>query len=471
MKAGKRARSVAFHTLGCKVNIYETEAMRQALLREGYTVRSFEEPADVYVINTCSVTNIADRKSRQMLHRARTMNPEAVVVAAGCYAQAAGEKLKEDLSVDIILGNHEKREIAAVLDRWFADEAAGAGSIPDSPDEASGCEKTALRPERGAVTEVGDIGAVRCYDDMAAETMTEHTRAFLKIQDGCNQFCSYCIIPYVRGRVRSRRAEEILAEAERFAAKGCRELVLTGIHLASYGKDLGEDVPVRDLGGVIRMLDGAAGIDRVRVGSLEPKIITEEFVQMLSGLRTFCPHFHLSLQSGSDTVLKRMNRHYTTEEYLRGVELIRKYFPEAAVTTDIICGFPGETEEEFRETLDFAEKVGFYEIHIFPYSVRQGTRAASMPGQLTRTEKAERVRRLSEIAALQSRKFRERRIGREEEILTEETAVIGGREWIVGNTREYVKLALPAECAGPNVLVRGKVKGFLDGEILEMEKN
>ena len=335
-----------------------------------------------------------------------------------------------------------------MLERWFADDADA----------------------RETIAAVGDIGAVCCYDDMAAETMTEHTRAFLKIQDGCNQFCSYCIIPYVRGRVRSRRAEEILAEAEQFAAKGCRELVLTGIHIASYGKDFGPEVPVRDLAGVIRMLDGVAGIDRVRVGSLEPKIVTEEFVQMLAGLRTFCPHFHLSLQSGSDTVLRRMNRHYTTEEYLKGVELIRKYFPEAAVTTDIICGFPGETEEEFRETLAFAEKVGFYEIHIFPYSVRQGTRAASMPGQLTKAEKAERVRRLSEIEARQSREFRERRIGREEEILTEETASIGGREWIVGNTREYVKIALPAECAGPNTLVRGKVKGFLDEEILEMEK-
>ena len=448
MKAGKSVRSVAFHTLGCKVNAYETEAMREALVRAGYAVRSFEEPADVYVINTCSVTNIADRKSRQMLHRARTMNPEAVIVATGCYAQAAGEKLKDDLSVDIILGNHEKRDIAAVLERWFADDADA----------------------RETIAAVGDIGAVRCYDDMAAETMTEHTRAFLKIQDGCNQFCSYCIIPYVRGRVRSRGAEEILSEAEQFAAKGCRELVLTGIHIASYGKDFGPEVPVRDLAGVIRMLDGVTGIDRVRAGSLEPKIVTEEFVQMLSGLRTFCPHFHLSLQSGSDTVLKRMNRHYTTEEYLKGVELIRKYFPEAAVTTDIICGFPGETEEEFRETLAFAEKVGFYEIHIFPYSVRQGTRAASMPGQLTKAEKAERVRRLSEIEARQSREFRERRIGREEEILTEETASIGGREWIVGNTREYVKIALPAECAGPNTLVRGKVKGFLDEEILEMEK-
>ena len=400
------------------------------------------------MINTCSVTNIADRKSRQMLHRARTMNPETVIVAAGCYAQAAGEKLKDDLSVDIILGNHEKRDIAAVLERWFADDADA----------------------RETIAAVGDIGAVCCYDDMAAETMTEHTRAFLKIQDGCNQFCSYCIIPYVRGRVRSRRAEEILAEAEQFAAKGCRELVLTGIHIASYGKDFGPEVPVRDLAGVIRMLDGVAGIDRVRVGSLEPKIVTEEFVQMLSGLRTFCPHFHLSLQSGSDTVLKRMNRHYTTEEYLKGVELIRKYFPEAVITTDIICGFPGETEEEFLETLAFAEKVGFYEIHIFPYSVRQGTRAASMPGQLTKAEKAERVRRLSEIEVRQSREFRERRIGREEEILTEETASIGGRKWIVGNTREYVKMALPAECAGPNTLVRGRVKGFLDEEILEMEK-
>ena len=343
-------KSAAFHTLGCKVNIYETEAMRQALIREGYEIRSFEEAADVYVINTCSVTNIADRKSRQMLHRARAMNPDAVVVAAGCYAQAAAEQLKQDQGVDIILGNREKTKIAEILEQWFREK------------EESGKHQMLL---------AGDMKEAFCYEDLSADTMDSHTRAFLKIQDGCNQFCTYCIIPYLRGRIRSRNAEDILREAEAFAGKGYRELVLTGIHLSSYGKDLENmeirgDVPVKDLGDVIRLLDRVTGIERVRVGSLEPRLITEPFLRTLSDLEHFCPHFHLSLQSGSDSVLKRMNRRYTAEEYYRSVCLLREYFPNAAVTTDIITGFPGETEEEFEETLRFAEKTGFYEIHIFP---------------------------------------------------------------------------------------------------------
>ena len=425
--------------------------MRQALVREGYEIRSFDEAADVYVVNTCSVTNIADKKSRQMLHRARALNPDAVIVAAGCYAQAAAEQLKQDQGVDIVLGNREKKQIAEILEQWFREEKG---------------------KKKQKVLLAGDLTAAFCYEDISAETMSGHTRAFLKIQDGCNQFCSYCIIPYLRGRIRSREAEEILREARTFLEKGFRELVLTGIHLSSYGKDLKERGPegsrAEDLGDVIRLLDEVPGIERVRVGSLEPRLITESFLRTLSELKHFCPHFHLSLQSGSDSVLKRMNRRYKAEEYYQSVCLLREYFPRAAVTTDIITGFPGETEEEFEETLRFAEKIGFYEIHIFPYSVRQGTRAASMPGQLPRAVKAERAARLAELTKEQSRAFREARLGTEEEILTEEEIVIGGIPYVVGNTREYVRCAAPAGTA-VNTLVRGTVTGFLAEDILCME--
>ena len=442
-------KSAAFHTLGCKVNIYETEAMCQALIRKGYEIRSFEEAADVYVINTCSVTNIADRKSRQMLHRARTLNPEAVIVAAGCYAQAAAEQLKQDQSVDIVLGNREKNQIAEILDRWFRENRG---------------------EEKQRVLLAGDMTKPFCYEDLSAETMAGHTRAFLKIQDGCNQFCTYCIIPYLRGRIRSRKAEDILREARAFSQKGFRELVLTGIHLSSYGKDLEgaagtEAASVKDLGNVIRMLDGVPGIERIRVGSLEPRLITEPFLRTISGLDHFCPHFHLSLQSGSDSVLKRMNRRYTAEEYFQSVCLLREYFPGAAVTTDIITGFPGETEEEFEETLRFAEKTGFYEIHIFPYSARKGTKAAAMPGQLSRAVKAERASRLAALTKEQSRAFRAALTGTKAEILTEEEIVIGGVPYMVGCTREYVRCAAPAGTA-LNALIRGTAAGFLTDEIL-----
>ena len=461
----ENVRSAAFHTLGCKVNIYETEAMQQALLRAGYEIRSFEEPADVYVINTCSVTNIADKKSRQMLHRARSLNPGAVIVAAGCYAQAAAGELAKDTGVDIILGNQEKKDIARVLERWFRG---------DADDEGEAARTTEKEAERKRFAAAGDIAAVRRYDDLPAFTMSGHTRAFLKIQDGCNQFCSYCIIPYLRGRIRSRKPEDILTEAKAFADQGFRELVLTGINLSSYGMDFdgagaekteagGEAAP--DLAAVIQLLDDIPGIQRVRAGSLEPRLITRGFLETLAGTKHFCPHFHLSLQSGSDSVLKRMNRHYTAEEYYRSVCLLREYFPDAAVTTDIITGFPGETEEEFAETLAFAEKVGFYEIHVFPYSVRKGTRAASMPGQLTRAVKAERAGRLSALNALQARAFREKRMGTVQEILTEEEVTIGGIPYVVGNTKEYVRIAAPAGTP-VNTLYQGEAVRFLADDLL-----
>lgn len=439
-------KSAAFHTLGCKVNAYETEAMKQKLLEAGYTLRSFDERADVYVINTCSVTNIADRKSRQMLHRARHLNPDAVIVAAGCYAQAAAEELRKDEAVDIVLGNAEKKDLVPVLEAWFR----------------NGREQF--------VNDAGDISAVRCYDDFAAGSMTEHTRAFLKIQDGCNQFCSYCIIPYLRGRVRSRRPEEVTAEAEKLAAEGYREMVLTGIHLSSYGTDFGPDAELRDLPGLLRALDGIDGVDRIRLGSLEPEIVTERFVAELSAVPSFCPHFHLSLQSGCDETLKRMNRHYTTAEYLHGVELIRSSFPDAAVTTDVIVGFPGETEEEFAATVGFLKQVRFYETHIFPYSRREGTKAASMPGQLTAREKAERAKVLAELNAEMSASYRRARIGKTEELLSEEKTDIGGVPYITGSTREYVKVAVPYAENRLNRLINGEIESFLTPEIMLMRK-
>lgn len=454
-------KRAAFHTLGCKVNSYETENMQKALMAAGYEICSFEEKADVYIINTCTVTNVADRKSRQMIRRARSMNEKAIVVAAGCYAQASGEKLKEEIPVDLILGNREKQQIAAVLERYL--EKTGEFS------------RSGAQPAEGVLdscqTGAGGAALSPALNHIPAASGREHTRAFLKIQDGCNQFCSYCIIPFVRGRVRSRGRSDIWREAEQFAAQGFRELVLTGIHLSSYGSDPGAS---GDLGQVIASLDDLPGIERIRVGSLEPLIITEEFVRGLQALRHFCPHFHLSLQSGSDAVLKRMNRHYSAETYRRGVDMIRRVFPEAAITTDVIVGFPGETEQEFSESEAFIRELNFYETHIFPYSRREGTRAAAMPDQRTRAEKAERASRLSELNRQRIREFLERRIGRSEEILTEEWVERGGARYLVGNTREYVKIAIPEQRFGEsrireNCLVSGRVGGFLEDGILLME--
>ena len=445
-------RTAAFHTLGCKVNAYETEAMEQALLQAGYELRSFEEAADVYIINTCSVTNIADRKSRQMLHRAKSLNPGAVVVAAGCYAQAAAESLKEDGSVDLVLGNQEKKDLVRILDAYFAEEL-------ETPFA------------------VGDMRAATQYEDLAANRSEGHTRAFLKVQDGCNQFCSYCIIPFLRGNIRSRRPGEVRREAERLAANGVRELVLTGIHLSSYGRDFKNAEEREDFGDgaanlleLLTLLDSVEGIERLRIGSLEPKIATPAFAAGLSKLKHFCPHFHLSLQSGSNATLKRMGRRYTAEEFREGVRALREVFPDAAMTTDVIVGFPGESEEEFAESFAFISEITFYETHIFPYSKRAGTKAATMPGQLAGAVKKERAARLQALNAERQREFRARRLGSVQEMLSEEIAEINGEHYLIGNSRDYVKLAVPltalSEAPETNCLYRGRAERFLDSEIL-----
>lgn len=445
-------RTAAFHTLGCKVNAYETEAMEQALLQAGYELRSFEEAADVYIINTCSVTNIADRKSRQMLHRAKTLNPGAVVVAAGCYAQAAAESLKEDGSVDLVLGNQEKKDLVRILEAYFADKLE-------------------------APFAVGDMREATQYEDLAANRSEGHTRAFLKVQDGCNQYCSYCIIPFLRGNIRSRRPGDVRREAERLAASGVRELVLTGIHLSSYGRDFKNAAEREDFGDgaanlleLLTLLDGVEGIERLRIGSLEPKIATPAFAAGLASLRHFCPHFHLSLQSGSNATLRRMGRRYTAEEFRAGVQALRTAFPDAAMTTDVIVGFPGESEEEFSESFSFIEEIRFYETHIFPYSKREGTRAAAMPEQVPGALKKRRAARLQELNLGRQREFRTSRLGTAQEMLSEETVTIDGEAYLIGNSREYVKLAAPLSALGGdcavNCLYRGTAEKFLNSEIL-----
>jgi len=437
-------RSVSFHTLGCKVNAYETEVMKQLLLSAGYVLKPFEEAADVTVINTCSVTNIADRKSRQMIHRARKLNPDTVIVAAGCFVQAEADKLIREGCADIILGNEEKKNIVSVLEQWFGD------------------------PIHELKKEVGDISAVREYKNPPAGSMTDHTRAFLKIEDGCNAFCSYCIIPYVRGRVRSREEGDILEEAKKFASEGYRELVLTGINLSAYGTDFSGLRGNRDLPRLVGKLSDIPGIKRIRIGSLEPEIITEEFISALMQIPSFCPHFHLSLQSGCNDILKRMNRHYTTEEYLERIELIRRHRPDAAITTDVIVGFPGETEKEFETTKSFVKQVGFYEMHIFPYSRREGTGASSFPGQLTAGEKSLRAGMLSGIEKEMSHAYRMSKIGRQGEMLAEETIEILGEKYWVGSTKEYVRVAAPRIPNGQNRLFSGDITSFLTPEILLM---
>ena len=434
-------RRAALHNLGCKVNSYETEAMKELLQAAGYEIVDFEDKADVYVINTCSVTNVADKKSRQMLHRARTRNPQAVVVAAGCYVQAAGEKLKEDGAVDLIVGNNKKTELVPLLEEYFAGREHPDGVI--------------------------DISAVQEYEPLHITAQTEHTRAFIKVQDGCNQFCSYCIIPYTRGRIRSRRMEDVEEEVRGLAKKGYQEVVLTGIHLSSYGLDFKDGT---DLLALIRRIHQVDGIKRIRFGSLEPRIITDEFAKALSELPKVCPHFHLSLQSGCDDVLKRMNRHYTCEEYEERCQILRRYFEQPAITTDVIVGFPGETDEEFRQTKEFLKTIRFYEMHVFKYSRRAGTRADRMPDQVPETEKTERSAELLSLEAELSREYRSTFLGKTEEILLEEPVEINGQRYMIGHTKEYVKGAVLLGKREPedlkNTFVSGILKNFLTDEII-----
>lgn len=433
-------KKAALHNLGCKVNAYETEAMQHLLEEAGYEIVPFTQKADVYVINTCSVTNMADRKSRQMLHKAKKNNPDSIVVAAGCYVQTSEKEVLNDLSVDIVIGNDRKHDLVRLLEEYSLD------SVNDTVDDINDGKHD--------------------FEELFIDQTKEHTRAFIKVQDGCNQFCSYCIIPYARGRVRSRRFENVIAEVERLAANGFKEVVLTGIHLSSYGVDFEEAVGLLEL---IQAVNAVKGIERIRLGSLEPKIVTEHFASELSKLDKICPHFHLSLQSGCDATLKRMNRKYTTKEYERGCELLRKYFVHPAITTDVIVGFPGETEEEFEQTKAYLEHIHFYEMHIFKYSKRKGTRAAVMPDQIDEQIKAARSEKLIALGHDMSKEFRKFYIGKNEEVLFEEKAVIGDKEYFVGYTKEYVKVAKETDENLENQIVSGRISGMLTDEILLFE--
>lgn len=433
-------KKAALHNLGCKVNAYETESMQHLLEEAGYEIVPFTQKADVYVINTCSVTNMADRKSRQMLHKAKKNNPDSIVVAAGCYVQTSEKEVLNDLSVDIVIGNDRKHDLVRLLEEYSLD------SVNDTVDDINDGKHD--------------------FEELFIDQTKEHTRAFIKVQDGCNQFCSYCIIPYARGRVRSRRFENVIAEVERLAANGFKEVVLTGIHLSSYGVDFEKATGLLEL---IQAVNAVKGIERIRLGSLEPKIVTEHFASELSKLDKICPHFHLSLQSGCDETLKRMNRKYTTKEYERGCELLRKYFVHPAITTDVIVGFPGETEEEFEQTKAYLEHIHFYEMHIFKYSKRKGTRAAVMPDQIDEQIKAARSEKLIALGHDMSKEFRKFYIGKNEEVLFEEKAVIGDKEYFVGYTKEYVKVAKETDENLENQIVSGRISGMLTDEILLFE--
>ena len=434
-------KKAALHNLGCKVNAYETEAMQQLLEEAGYEIVPFGGPADVYVVNTCSVTNIADRKSRQMLHRARRNNPGAVIVAAGCYVQAEDTNVLEEGIADIVLGNNKKEHLIPMLTQYMNTQ------MPAKDWES--------------------LNGQADYETLSISRTSQHTRAFMKIQDGCNQFCSYCIIPYMRGRVRSRQPQEVFKEAERLAQSGCKEIVLTGIHLSSYGRDHG-DFAGDGLLELLKKLHDIEGIARIRLGSLEPGIITEPFAQALSAMDKICPHFHLSLQSGCDTVLRRMNRKYTAAEFQEKCAILRRSFLRPAITTDVIVGFPGETEEEFLQTEQFLRQIRFYEMHIFKYSMRKGTKAAAMDGQISDAQKTRRSATLIGLGKQMSREFRESFVSETADVLLEEEFVYDGKRYETGYTKEYVKIAVASEKNRANTIVRGKITGYLTQDIYLM---
>lgn len=412
-------KKAALHNLGCKVNAYETEAMEELLKKDGFTIVDFNEEADVYVINTCSVTNIADRKSRQMIHKCKKLNPDACVVATGCYVQNFGKDIADELGADIILGNNKKNDLVIKVHEYFDKLDKNDGPILDYFDIND-----------------GNVD----YEDMLIEKDSEHTRAFVKVQDGCNQFCSYCIIPFARGRIRSRAIDDVVNEVTGLAKAGYKEVVITGIHLSSFGT--GTEFGLADLLEAVQNIDG---IERIRMGSLEPQIVTEDFAKRVSALSKMCPHFHLSLQSGCDSVLVRMNRKYTIEEYTKGVEILRKYFDNPAITTDIIVGFPGETEEEFDTTLNYVDFIKFAELHVFAYSKRAGTKAAKMPGQITNAAKKERSAKLISLGLEKTKEYRMSFIGKELDVLFEERQTIDGEEYFVGFSKEYIKCMIKAD--------------------------
>lgn len=435
---------VALHNLGCKVNAYEIEAMQQLLEEAGYEIVPFEPGADIYVINTCTVTNIADRKSRQMLHKAKKMNPEAIVVATGCYVQTGGEKLEKDEAIDLVLGNNQKINIVEALAE-YAENKPGHGS------------------------HVIKINQTKEYEELSIDHTAEHVRAYIKVQDGCNQFCTYCIIPYARGRVRSRNIESVLKEVRALAEKGYKEVVLTGIHLSSYGVDFPEEKK-ETLLSLIRAVHEIEGIRRIRLGSLEPGIVTREFAEGIAALPKVCPHFHLSLQSGCDETLERMNRRYRSGEYRERCELLREVYGNPALTTDVIVGFPQESEEEFRKSYDFVDSIRFYETHIFKYSRRQGTKAAAMDGQLTEAEKSFRSEKMIELHHRRAGDYEKSMLGKNLEVLIEEEYTKDGRTWYLGHSREYIKTAVPkSEAYGVNDIVIVKAEGFLEEHIMTGE--
>ena len=448
-------KTVAFHNLGCKVNDYETDIMQQNFKENGFLVVPFTQKADVYVINTCTVTNIADRKSRQMIHRAKKTNPEAIVIAVGCYVQTAGEEALKDECIDIAIGNNRKADIIQILNEYVKEK------------------------EPASFYDIIDINHTSEYESMFLTHTADRTRAYIKIQDGCNQFCSYCLIPFARGRARSRDEESILKEIEGLTKEGYKEFVLTGIHVSSYGIDKNLPLVSKEgddndffftgnerLASLLESIEKIDGVKRIRLSSLEPRVITEGFAKRISRLEKLCPHFHLSLQSGCDETLKRMNRHYTTAEFLRSCELLRKYFDDPAITTDIIAGFPGETDEEFDKCFAFAKEVSFYEMHIFKYSRRKGTVADKMPGQVKDEIKEQRSHRLIGLRDELSKEYRSRQTGKVKSVLFEEEVTVDGKKLLTGHTPEYVKVAVKVSDAAPNEIANVRIDGFLNDELM-----
>ena len=446
-------KTVAFCTLGCKVNQYETDAMRGSFEAEGYEVKEFSQEASVYVINTCTVTNMADRKSRQMMHRAKKKNPDGIIVAVGCYVQAAKEQLEEDTLIDLVIGNNMKSQVVQIVEQYIQDN----------------------RHTEDRDAYVVDIAHSHEYETMHIETVSEHTRAYIKIQDGCNQFCSYCIIPYARGRVRSRKMEDILQEVRNLTANGYKEIVLTGIHISSYGLDFEHTADEQEDYGpfknsalidLIETLSGIEGLERIRLGSLEPRIITENFVRRLCKVPQICPHFHLSLQSGCDETLKRMNRHYTTALYLEKCGILRQYFDRPALTTDVIVGFPGETEEEFAQTERFLETVHFSDMHIFKYSKRRGTKAADMPNQIDPQIQSVRSEKLIALGERMKDDFLEACKDQEQIVLIEEETEIDGTKYMTGHSKNYIRCAFEMDGLVPNMVIKGTINSKLNEEFV-----